>query len=61
MAIKCETNKRLVKAVSERFNLKHVRSAVIGGDFDELASVTIKVILTKEDLQAIVNNMAKGE
>ena len=61
MAIKLETNKKLIEAVANRFNLKCVSSAAIGGDFDEAAKVSIELLLTKEDLQAIINDMAKGE
>lgn len=61
MAIQVETNKSLVKAVADRFNLKSVSSATIGGDFDEYAKLSIEMLLTQEDLQAIVSDMAKGE
>ncbi len=61
MAIQIETNKSLVKAVADRFNLKCVSSATIGGDFDECAKVKIEMFLTQEDLQAIISDMAKGE
>ena len=56
-----ETNKDLVKAVSERLKVKNAVSATIGGGFNETSKVTIEVLLTQEDLQAIINDMAKGE
>lgn len=61
MAIQIDTNKSLVKAVADRFNLKFVSSATIGGDFDEYAKLNIEILLTQEDLQAIISDMAKGE
>lgn len=61
MAIQIDTNKSLVKAVADRFNLKYVSSATIGGGFDEVAKVNIEILLTQEDLQAIIKDMAKGE
>ena len=58
---KIESNRKLVEAVANRFNLKRVSSVNIGGGFDEVAKVNIEILLTQEDLQAIINDMAKGE